>query len=182
MARKKRTKPQIKADQKIIADLYLKAWTQQDIADHINELRPYNLTRQMISYDLKKIFKAWKESTLLDFNEAKARELSRIDKLEREYWKAWERSLEDIETLRQEGKVEEGSKPERVVRNVKEQGGDPRYLSGIQWCITQRCKILGINAALKTRNENVDLTALSDDQLTRLANGEDLFDILADPG
>jgi hypothetical protein len=30
-----------------------------------------------------------------------------------------------------------------------ESAGDPRFLAGIQWCIEQRCKILGLLAAVK---------------------------------
>ena len=103
----------------------------------------------MISYDLKKIQETWRESALIDIDEAKARELAKVDRLEREYWDAWERSCEDAETIRQEGRPpEEGEKgkPEKVVKTSKGQAGDPRFLAGVQWCIERRCKIIGVDA------------------------------------
>jgi hypothetical protein len=98
----------------------------------------------------------------MDFNEAKARELAKIDKLEREYYAGWRRSCEDEETTRQatKGKVvkrkdEEGElvseRPAEVTRTRKGQAGDPRFLAGVERCIERRCKILGIDAP--TRHE-----------------------------
>jgi len=145
MAAPKRTAIQVERDRREIADLYLQGWTQQRIVDHINAdvERAYQLTRQMISYDLKKLQEAWRKSSLIDIDEAKAQALAKVDRLEREYWAAWERSCEGVEILRQEGS---GDKPSRVVKTKKEQTGDPRFLAGVQWCIERRCKIIGVDA------------------------------------
>ena len=149
----KRTNFQIERDRREIADLYLQGWIQADIAAHLNEdeeTRGYTLTQQMISYDLARLQEQWRESALIDIDEAKARELAKIDRLEREYWRAWVRSCEDTETVKQRGKP--GDMPgrvdtENVERTVKGQIGDPRFLQGVQWCVERRCKILGIDAA-----------------------------------
>jgi len=80
-------------------------------------------------------------------DEAKARELAKVDRLEREYWTAWGRSCKDAETLRQEGS---GEKPSRVVKIKRPRNGDPAFLRGVQWCIERRCKIIGVDAPSKS--------------------------------
>lgn len=123
-----------------MADLYLQGWLQVDIAAELG------INQSTVSRDLKALHKVWLKAALLDFNEAKARELAKVDRLEREYWRAWQRSCEDAETMRQEG---DASGVDKIVKTAKGQAGDPRFLSGVQWCIEKRCKILGIEAAQK---------------------------------
>ena len=149
MAAPKRTAFQIERDRRDIADLYLQGWTQARITESINadEDRDYQLSRRMIGYDLKALQEAWRESSLIDIDEAKARELAKVDRLEREYWTAWERSRKDAETLRQEGS---GEKPSRVVKIKRPRNGDPAFLRGVQWCIERRCKIIGVDAPSKS--------------------------------
>ncbi len=75
------------------------------------------------------------QSSIVNINEAKAKELARVDHLEREYWEAWERSVGEHRTK---------------TLKTEEINGDPRYLSGIQWCINKRCELLGLDAPSKT--------------------------------
>lgn len=42
----------------------------------------------------------------------------------------------------------------------------------------RRAKLLGLDAPSQTRSVNVDLDDLSDDELIRVANGEDPFDVI----
>jgi len=153
---KHRSKAQIARDRRRISDLYLQGWLQADIADTIGVSAP------TVSRDLKALQADWLESALIDFNEAKARELAKVDRLEREYWQAWRRSCEDAETIRQEGsrRGEDGSKKlppvDKVVKTSKGQAGDPRFLQGVQWCIDKRCKILGIDAPQKLEHTGKD--------------------------
>ena len=143
MAASKRTPIQIERDRRDIANLYLQGWTQHRIVDHLNAHRPYDLSRQMISYDLGRLRKQWRESALIDIDEAKARELAKVDRLEREYWQAWGRSCLDAETTREETDREGGWKR---TDTHKGQSGDPRFLAGVGWCVEKRCDILGIEA------------------------------------
>jgi hypothetical protein len=124
--------------------MYLRGMLQTEIAAELG------LSQATISTDLKALQGEWLQSALLDFNEIKARELARIDKLEREYWTAWERSLEDAETVREES----GFGGVKDVRITKGQSGNPTFLAGIQWCIEQRLKIFGIYEATKLRIED----------------------------
>ena len=150
MAAPKRTAFQIERDRRDIADMYLQGWTQVRIAEHLSddEDREYTLSQQMISYDLKKLQEAWQASALVDIDAVKARELAKVDRLEREYWDAWGRSCAPAVTTRQEGKAVEGG-VERIVSTSVARNGDPRFLQGVQWCIERRCKILGIDAPEK---------------------------------
>ena len=159
-----------------MADLYLQGWLQADIATELG------IDQSTVSRDLKALHKEWLASALVDIDKAKARELAEIDHLEREYWAAWMRSCEDVETTRQEGDPQ--ATPSRVVQTRKGQAGDPRFLQGVQWCIERRCKILGIEAAIKQQrqNLNIDMSQLSDEQLERIADGEDPVAVLASTG
>jgi hypothetical protein len=118
--RKGRTPDQIRRDRAEIARLYLQRWTQADIG------RKLGLSRQQVGYDLEAVRQEWLDSALTDFNARKAEELARIDRLELEYWAAWERSKADG-------------------------AGDPRFLAGVERCIEQRAKILGLHAPTETR-------------------------------
>lgn len=144
----KRTKFQIEHDRRITQDMYLRGKTQADIADALG------VTQQQISYDLKAIQQQWREDTTIDLDEAKQRELARIDLLEREYWDAWERSCDEfkVKTIRAKGANAEDAKnsAEQTMR-TEPRNGDPRFLAGVQWCISERSKLLGIYAP--TRQE-----------------------------
>lgn len=145
--KRRRGKAEIERDRRRIADLYLQGWLQADIAKSIG------VAQSTVSRDLVALHGEWKKSALLDFNEAKARELAKVDRLEREYWEAWQRSCENAETVRQEGSRKgdgDGLPPvDKIVKTSKGQAGDPRFLQGVQWCIDRRCKILGVDAAQK---------------------------------
>lgn len=120
-----------------VAAEYLKGRTQAEIG------AMFGVTQAVISRDIKRIRDQWIESTLIDFDAAKARELEKTDHLERTYWDAWERSLSELTKTRvQSGGEKTTSSVERT-----EFFGDPRFLKGVEWCITNRCRILGIYAA-----------------------------------
>lgn len=128
-----------------IAARYLKGETQTAIAAAIG------LTQQTVSNDLKTLQKRWQQSALIAIDERKGEELARIDQLEREYWQAWERSQQPTETQSTRmvtGGILTGERNEASLRR-EGQTGDPRYLTGVQWCIEQRVKILGLAAPIK---------------------------------
>ena len=143
---RRRSSAELARDRRKIADLYLKGWIQADIADELG------VNQSTVSRDIKALQKDWLESALVDFNEAKSQELAKIDRLEREYWQAWERSCEDAETVTEKARASRGAeKPDSIekTKQAKGQAGDPRFLNGVQWCIERRCKILGIDAPNK---------------------------------
>jgi len=125
-----------------VAELYLAGHTQVEIA------HKWRVTQATISYDLKYIQAEWLKSAMLDFDRLKARELARIDRLEREYWRAWYESRgahEKTVTMRTEG---QGAYTKAQVER-EELAGDPRFLGGVQWCVEQRLKIFGVYTATR---------------------------------
>jgi hypothetical protein len=146
MAETKRSKFQRANDLLKISQLYLTGSTQAEIATQLGVSQP------QICYDLKELRASWLESSLVNLDEAKARELAKIDNLEAQYWVAWGRSQKDkkTETI--------GGEAGATVR-TEEQCGDPRFLEGVRWCVSKRCEIFGIDAPKKIGiNGSLDLS------------------------
>ena len=120
-----------------VAAQYLRGTTQAEIA------QKWKVSQAQISYDLKYIHAAWMKAAVFDFDEAKARELARIDILEREYWQAWERSQTKREKTLVEKKTGVQGHDKSQIRR-EEHVGDARFLDGVRWCIEQRLKIFGV--------------------------------------
>jgi len=130
--------------------MYLRGALQSDIADELG------VNQSTVSRDLKALHDAWQQSALADIDQAKGRELARIDELERTYWTAWERSLQDAETETQKAVTVADGKRYEAATQRKAQMGDPRFLSGVQWCIEQRCKVIGLYAPTKQEVTGAD--------------------------
>jgi hypothetical protein len=140
MAAPKRTRFQRELDLACITKMHLEGRSQYEIAAELN------LSQPAICRDLAEVRRRWREASLIDINEAKQRELARIDLLEREYWQAWERSQEDMIKTHSARDDREG---DRVSVTREPRDGNPAFLSGVQWCVEQRCKILGIYEVAK---------------------------------
>lgn len=139
-----------------VARLYLQGKYQYEIAAILD------VSRQLVTYDLKVIHRAWRASTIRDFDAAKAIELAKIDTMEREYWTAWEKSKQQAQrttTKRTEVTDGNGRTEAHVVK--EEQCGDPRYLQGVANCMKQRSDLLGLAAPLKTETKH-DFATMTD--------------------
>lgn len=183
MAAPKRTKKQREYDLEEISRLYLQGVSQLGIVDHIAKHRPYTVTQAIISRDLKTVQDRWQASSIRSFDEARARELAKIDHLELTYWSQWEASMDPIVKRKTAKKI--GGELTEATQEVSLGTGNPRFLQGVQWCIDRRCKLLGLDAPTKNELTGRDggpivLTELTDEQLKRLADGEEIVDILAD--
>ena len=86
---KRRSKSKIERDRRLISDLYLQGCLQVDIAEQVN------VSQATVSRDLAALQEEWHHSTLIDIDAKKSEELAKVDRLEREYWRAWQRSCED---------------------------------------------------------------------------------------
>ena len=163
----KRTIQQHEEDLVFIAERYLKGLTVEQITGELNDARlgSYSLSKWTISVDIDIIHKRWITSYLVDFDKAKARELAHIDMLELEYWNAWRTSQKKIEEIESE-KIEDKQGGQRVtlpsyertrVKKIeKMRDGNNEFLRGIQWCIDQRCKILGLTMNISQSTINVN--------------------------
>lgn len=147
---KRRDPAQLSRDRRRIAEMYLRGAIQADIAKELD------IDQSTVSRDLRALQDEWLASALVDINEAKARELARIDELERTYWAGWERSQEPIEVTNK--RATENATGKRFDVNTQSRGqvGDPRFLAGVGWCIERRCKVLGIDAPMRQEVSGAD--------------------------
>jgi len=90
----------------------------------------FGFSPQQMSDELKAIGAEWRAATVRRSDEAKARELAKLDNLEREYWEAWQRSREQAKKTKQ--------------------NADPWFLEGIERCIGIRCELRGLLAPKRT--------------------------------
>jgi len=156
MARKDkpdRSVAQQERDRREISRLYLQGMYQADIAERLG------LSQPTVSRDIQALIDEWKIERVYDINEAKARELAKVDNLELEYWEAWHRSQQNAEKEIKKGKgiTKDGKVASQEIQRVSEgQTGDPRFLSGIQWCIERRCLILGVDSPKKMEHSGKD--------------------------
>ncbi len=162
----KRHPAQLEKDRAIEADMYCRGATQVEIAARVG------MSVGAIKNDLKVILAHWRESQLVDMDDAKARELARIDHLEREYWEAWDKSRTTKTRTRTARTDSEERGKTDVAEVVSEEAvGDSTFLRGVQWCIEQRVKILGLYAPEKV--EHIDggmLGAKTDSELLAILN------------
>ena len=127
-----------------MADLYLKGRTQNEIAAH------FGVSQPQISTDLKKVRKRWREMTNDVFDAKVSRELAKVDAVEREFWQAWLSSKTEWKRTSKKRTTDPGGRKHREVGVLREQReGNPAFLEGVLRCITQRCRILGLEAPIK---------------------------------
>jgi hypothetical protein len=161
-------------------EMYVRGDTIYKIAQVIG------VSQMQIHRDLKEIRQKWLDRMMRAADDHKAEELKKLDYLESEAYKAWERSQLDAEMvettkrvsdalrgvapltkLPNTGKLAQPGKKKSEVTTVKTQGqyGDPRFLAIIRDCIAKRCDILGLSIpsektpfdAFKTQEDTLSL-------------------------
>ena len=168
MAANKRTPMQVAADRLEITWRYLRRETQASIALVLG------LTQQQISFDLKAIRAQWHREMVLAIDEAKLKELAAIDRLELEYWQAWERSRRTRKKLasRRSSNLKNAL---AISEETQRRDGNPAFLAGVMSCIDKRCKVLGLDAPQKLAPTDPsgerEYGSLSDSELLRRVNG-----------
>jgi hypothetical protein len=131
-----------------IAAWYCEAKTQAQIAEDLAAQRIYRVSRQTISNDIKEIQRRWLESSIRDFDEARAEELAKIDHLEATAWDEYYRSRKAQKKTLQKSMSGDREINEARVEEI-ERIGDVRYLQLVDRCIERRCKLLGLDAPAK---------------------------------
>src|SRR6516164_9244011 len=128
---------------KRVAAMYLQGLSQWEIG------RQLGVTQQCIAKDVRALEKEWLASAVVDIDTAKAKELARIDRLERVAWRAWRRSCQRKEraTTRMEKKLDEDAHKAKTVTSkaTEVRDGNPEYLKRVEWCISKRCELLKLN-------------------------------------
>lgn len=146
MAKRGNTPHEIQQRREQASALYLQGWSQMKIAEMLN------VSQRCISGDLKAVQLAWLDSSLRNFDALRAEQLAKIDKIEFEYWQAWERSKE--QSVRK--MTEQKDETKRAQVTVEDSYGDPRFMQGAERCIMQRCKLLGLDAPVKIAQTDAD--------------------------
>lgn len=156
------------AERRVLIDftleLYLKGWSYRLIAKEIEDKYGRSLSFVTIGGYVKRLIEEWRKERVDKLDDLKTVELQRVNKLEQTYWEAWNRSLETHKRTMEKQKAAPGKSvgedgtikdtmnvlhAEKTVINSENIYGDPRFLAGIQWCISMRCKILGIEAPIE---------------------------------
>lgn len=124
-----------------VAALYLRGVGQWEIA------RQVGVTQQCIAKDVRALEKEWQEAALIDIDTAKAKELARIDRLERVAWRAWQRSCRQKEkaSSRLEKKLDAAQGKTVSSKQTEARDGNAEYLKRVEWCISKRCELLKLN-------------------------------------
>jgi len=126
-----------------VSDLYLRGLSQWQIA------RELGIGQATVSRDLEALRVQWRESSSLAIDTILQRELAKIDLIEAEAWIAWERSKENRERTTKERSSGETSAKSKVVVVTEGRLPDNEFLKTVQWCISKRCEILGLDAPRK---------------------------------
>ena len=143
MARNQREKVKIEHRRSRVINLYLKGWTQVDIAAELK------VSQGTVSNDIKACRQEWKESRLRDTDALIDEELRRLLMVIREAWSGWEASKQPVETT----KVSQIGDRRKVEKIVRQQSGDSRFLKITLDALRKRFELLGIDpAALANQN------------------------------
>ena len=118
MSKRKQAKLERTRRRAEVMALYLKSWTQQQIAERLQ------IHQSTVSRDILELHDQWLQSGVLDFGRLKAIELAKIDHLEREAWQAYERSV----GTRQRKKMSTRGGGKDGELTAWEDTGDPKYL------------------------------------------------------
>jgi len=141
MSRRRQPSERIR-DQRVIAQMYLEGYTQEQIAERLG------IHQSTVSRQLKELHAQWLEEANKDYKEARDLELRKLAKVETEAWAAWRRSLGTKKTTVVE-QVRGGKEGHLGRREVIEEEltGNPAFLRVVLQAIKQRAKILGLEAA-----------------------------------
>lgn len=161
MANGHRTQGQREKDFERVAEMYLAGSYLSEIAAVIG------VSTQTISVDLVEIRRRWQARYMEKIDARKSQELARIDRLEREYWRAWDRSCE-ASTSTTITKTKGEALRDQISKTTAERNGDARFLAGVAWCIKARREILGLDAPLRVHVEEEE-HEWSDAELVKLA-------------
>jgi hypothetical protein len=167
-----------------VASMYLRGMSQWEIG------RKLGVTQQCIAKDIKALEKEWLTSMVVDIDAAKAKELARIDRLERVAWRAWRNSCKRKEraSTRLEKKLAEDATQGKTVtsKQVELRDGNAEYLKRVEWCINKRCELLKLNPPQRLEHGgSAELPPIQTEmkvEMTRAQRLVRIASILADSG
>jgi hypothetical protein len=167
-----------------VASMYLCGMSQWEIG------RKLGVTQQCIAKDIQALEREWLTSMVVDIDAAKAKELARIDRLERVAWRAWRRSCKRKEraSTRLEKKVADDATQGKTVtsKQTELRDGNADYLKRVEWCINKRCELLKLNPPQRLEHcGSAELPPIQTEmkvEMTRAQRLVRIASILADSG
>ncbi|OWK34334.1 hypothetical protein FRUB_10305 [Fimbriiglobus ruber] len=128
--------------------MYLTGHTQWDIANSPD----VGVTQSVISEDLKAIRAEWVKEARTAYGRRVAQEMAKLDRVEAEAWRAWERSQADAVTIDVEDvpAVAGDNAPPLpgtpISRKVKKAGrdGSAEFLRIVGYCVEKRVELVGL--------------------------------------
>jgi CRISPR/Cas system CSM-associated protein Csm4 (group 5 of RAMP superfamily) len=148
--------------------------------------KEHNITvsERTVYYDKEAIEKQWLEDSKVDNEKRKANLIHKYEYIHREALAAWLKSLEDAETTIQEmidgGEIGTAGASQRLKASTRKEGqsGNPALLAQAQAALKAIREMFGVDAATKVTNFNYDLSKATDEQLQRIAAGDDPATVL----
>lgn len=162
-ARARREKYKVQA-----IELYLKGHTQQKVRDIMEEETGHNFGLHTIHRFIQEAQKDWRANKEEMLTAHKEIELEKINRIESEFWGAWERSKANAKSTSEtktKGKPgTESATPGKLATTSKKteernSNGDPRFMEGALRCVEMRNKLLGIEVPQIQINNNNTATS-----------------------
>lgn len=122
-----------------VAELYLQRKTQTAIAELLG------ISQKTVCFDLKIIREHWRQSSIRNFDLARAEELEKLLHIEGEAYEAWEQSKKPAQSATVNGEM--GTAQSR--KTIKNRHGDPRMLDILLKASAARRTMLGLDAPTK---------------------------------
>lgn len=89
-------------------------------------------------------------------------ELEKLDRLEHQYWRAWDKSMENTKRKKLKRKGKADSAQLEAEEEDLQQNGEVSYLNGIKACIELRCKMMGyITSHIDLKSGGKELAAIT---------------------
>jgi hypothetical protein len=147
---KAKTPDQLLTRRKLVSELYLQCLSLAEIGKQLG------VSAMTVYKDMQYCREQWRTRITDNMELLRQRELGRIDHLELEYWRGFQRTVGVVKIYKEEsGTGAQGPIAKNSVTRERK-AGDPRFLDGVQKCIEQRRKILGLDAPSQVQVGGID--------------------------
>lgn len=150
--------------------------TYQQVADKIHELNPeYTITKEGVRLEVEKALIDWKRENMENIDAYIAKELWRINEIEKIVMKNFEMSKKGFSPKDYAALMKRGMTPDEIDEMYKdrEMAGDPHYLDILLNLQTQRMRLLGINKGNDVAQNTIvqyNFNNIGEDTLEKMAD------------
>ena len=137
-----RDKVILEKQKELICRYRAKSYSFREIAEIVSKETGVKITHQTAFNDYIEALEAAKKQVEQTSTYGLISELEKLDRLEHQYWQAWEKSLGKTskKKVRKKGSQDNDT---QVEAEEQEQNGEVAFLNGIKACIELRCKMMG---------------------------------------